>query len=193
MVIFAYLFWHEREKGVKDEEYEELLLNFHKRLNLNKMKGYFGSMVSKIDHPPWLESDEGIYEDLYLVNGLATLEQLNYYAVSRDMKEVHDMIASKVKKSKGAIIELKSGNPISYKNELAYWFSKPKGLKYEDLYKYIEINEGSEGIWRRILGLSVCPEFCITSRRGLKQSEKLDVVLLKRKVIYLNVNEEFRI
>jgi len=151
--VFAYVFWHKRLRRYSAKEYEERLTAFHKTLSTIKISGFRGSFVAKIEGSTWMEGET--YEDWYLVDGLAVLEELNSLVGRPELSLVHRRVARMAEGGKGAILAPVKAVAEASKAESAAWLSKPHSYSYSRFYAELEATLKDFGVqlWRRQLAV----------------------------------------
>jgi hypothetical protein len=122
---------------------------------------------------------KGLYEDWYLVEDFESLGVLNDAAVSREMKDTHDKIASLAGGGTGGIYK-RYGNYNPNKIQFSVWFTKPAGMSYQDLRSELA-QVIREGYWQRQMTLGLAPEFCFHGNGILSLPEKFKPVTLDAK------------
>ena len=163
--MLAYVFWHWRKEGIKLEEYENDLTQFHRTLNLNKSPGFTSSTVFEIDRADWLAAPSTAYEEWYLLTGSAAMDPLNYAAVHGACEEPHNRVARNAAGGTGGLYRLRCGSEGLSKARHAMWLNKPEGVSYTDFYKSLEplVEHTGSAFWGRQMTLGPTTEFCLHS------------------------------
>ncbi|MCG3108316.1 hypothetical protein L3N51_00597 [Metallosphaera sp. J1] len=172
----AYVFWHRRDPQVNRERYEEYLIRFHENFQRVGVRGFLHSTSYRISGVSWMPQGD-VYEDWYLIEDSGVLDRL-IDAVEKDTRTVHDEIASFSLEGKGTLLALKAGELSEVKQDVATWFSKPRGVQYEKFYASLEV---SGSLWRRLLAMGPSPEFCMISAEGVTIPSSIQV---KREMIF---------
>lgn len=161
--MLAYLFWHTSQPTVDPKEYEERLGSFHTSLAEEKPEGLIESATFRMDTVPWLESDNPVYEDWYLLEGSGALDPLNTAAVTAHRSLPHDAVASVAGAGKGGLYRLRVGTPSLGTVRVAYWVSKPPVMKYPEFYQIVgpAVEAARGALWGRQMVLGPAPEFCV--------------------------------
>lgn len=162
--MLAYIFWHWKSPHIESERYEEYLKAFHHTLKIQPPAGFHSSTVLRVSGLPWTSGEDGeAYEDWYLVENSAALDPLDLAAVNAARKQSHDQVAQWAADGTGGLYRLRaSGQTLSSAPQVAYWFSKPAGLTYSELYQLFATNgEQTRGqLWQRQMTLGPAREFC---------------------------------
>jgi hypothetical protein len=161
--MLAYVFWHTAQPAVDPADYESRLGAFHTALADAKPDGLIESVAFRMDSVPWLESDNPVYEDWYLLEGSAALDPLNDAAVSAHRSLPHDAVASVAGAGCGGLYRLRLGTPDHAATNVAFWVSKPPVMKYPEFYETVEpaVDSAHGALWGRQMVLGPAPEFCI--------------------------------
>src|SRR5947208_17075207 len=91
--MLTYVFWHQRERKIAREEYQERLVAFHRILRERQPQGLLFSMVLEMAQLPWMEEGSEAYEDWYIVENSAALDPLDEAAVTGICREPHHQVA----------------------------------------------------------------------------------------------------
>jgi hypothetical protein len=160
--MLAYVFWHWRRPDVDGASYAGRLAAFHEALRRSAPPGFGGSSTFRAGRAPWVATDES-YEDWYLTDGSAALDPLNDASVSGICREPHDAAARSAAGGTAGLYRLRFGSAEVASARVAYWFSKPAGTSYVDLYARLAPLTGSPrcGLWGRQMTLGPTPEFCL--------------------------------
>jgi hypothetical protein len=120
------------------------------------------SAVSRYAHARWANDGDDAYEDCYLLQSSAALDELNEAAMRGACKAPHDRLAHAMEAGCAGLYSLVRGRPVAVPAGNARWFSKPQGMGYEELYARFHpaIFDTGATIWRRQMVLSPAPEFC---------------------------------
>lgn len=161
--MLAYLFWHWPPAGSEPARYEAALLAFHGALREHPPAGFRRSQLFRLPAAPWLPAAGPVYEDWYLVEDFRALGLLNDGAVTAGNRAPHVRIAQATGGGAGGVYRLRAGAPALSRARRAIWFSKPKGLPYDDFYRGIPAAavEASGGLWERQMVLGPAPECCL--------------------------------
>lgn len=161
--MLAYVFWHWKSPRVESGMYEEYLRSFHRVLNTHQPAGFHSSAVFQVAGLPWTSGEDRAYEDWYWVENSAALDPLDQAAVSEARKLPHDQVAQWAAGGTGGLYRLRAtGQGAFAAPEVAWWFSKPAGLTYSELYQlFAEQLEQLPGhLWQRQMTLGPAREFC---------------------------------
>jgi hypothetical protein len=162
--MLAYVFWHWPFRETEQHRYESSLFDFHRSLIERKPDGFHESYVFRLKDTPWASNNDGlVYEDWYLVDDFNALGLLNEGAVTGISRAPHDRIAQKADGGAGGVYRLRVGQPILSRARHAVWFSKPRGLPYDDFYRGIPslALEAGGGLWERQMVLGPAAECCL--------------------------------
>src|SRR5215203_3104196 len=163
--MLAYVFWHwpqpKNDRGV----YLDHVVDFQQTLASNKPVGFQQSAVVRINHANWLKTSGEAYEEWYLLDDSAAMDKLNDAAVTRACEEPHNRVAREAEDGIGGLYRLRAGNDDLPQSKFAFWFSKPTGVSYKDLYATLEPLTSQPGVtlWGRQMTLGPTTEFCIHS------------------------------
>jgi hypothetical protein len=138
---------------------------FHRSLQTNPSAGFSHSFSVAIGQPPWLPASQDAYEDWYLVRDSAALDPLNDAAIAGARQPAHDEAAVAAAGGTAGLYRLRlgtSGEPPS----VAYWFAKPPGTSYHELYESLRpiVRNSGGALWGRQMTLGPAPEFCLHAR-----------------------------
>ncbi len=88
---------------------------------------------------------------------------LNDAAVSGERQEPHDRVARAAAGGCAGIYRLRLGEFLPNRPPVQSWFSKPAGMRYEELFSIVGPLAGApEGaLWQRQMTLGPTPEFCV--------------------------------
>jgi len=170
--MLAYVFWHTSQPTVDPEEYEERLRGFHTALAEQRPDGLVESATFRMDSVPWLESDNPVYEDWYLVETSAALDPLNEAAVTAHRSLPHDAVASVAGAGRGGLYRLRLGAPDLRATKVALWVSKPPVMKYPEFYQTVgpTVESTAGALWGRQMVLGPAPEFCVHAAADVRLS-----------------------
>lgn len=176
--MLAYVFRHWPKLTVSQPVYERALLDFHQQLGA-------ASTVFRIAHAPWLPVGRTGYEDWYLLEDSAAIDPLNDAAVSGERKSPHDQAAAMAQTGIGSLYRLVQGTAELHAARFAFWFPKPKGMPYEDLYAVTEplTRRGGVSLWRRQMVLGPPPEFGLLAPGAIQLPPPLAGVFVRLEVI----------
>lgn len=159
--MLAYVFWHVRRADIAAPDYEAAHRSFHDALWRTPVAG----LVSLRD-VPWLEPRQEGYEDWHLLENSAALDVLNEAAVIGAREGVHERIAGMALSGTAGLYGLRLGVPIE--PAMAYWMSKPAGMKYPDFYDTLRpLIDAGCCLWGRRMTLGPTPEFCLHARAAV--------------------------
>ncbi|QKQ99087.1 hypothetical protein GWK48_00560 [Metallosphaera tengchongensis] len=173
----AYVFWHRRSPETSRERYEEGLKKFHEVLRRTGVNGLHFSSSYRVYGIPWMPEGD-IYEDWYYISDSSVLDRL-IEEVEQRIRVEHDEIASMSMEGKGTLLQLKGGDVKVTSRDEVTWFSKPRGVRYEDFYSRLGIKDQS--LWRRLLAMGPSPEFCLI---GKDRVYRENAVYVSREMIY---------
>ena len=162
MSTLAYVFWHWKRPGVVAEAYQRIQRAFHPALNDPPPPGMSGSTSYAISGAPWAAGGADAWEDWYYVRSMADLEPLDQAAISASRQVPHDAAAAAAAGGTAGVYRLKAGErPAAAR--YAWWFSKPAGMKYPELFAALEplCRDGRGALWMRQLTLGPATEFCL--------------------------------
>ncbi len=149
--MIAYAFWH----WSNAEGYERRLADFLAALDADKPAGFLGACSFRTGAAPWLPGPA--YLDWYRVGAFADLDALNDGAISASRKAPHDAVAALARGGAGGIYRHKSGPNDVRPFKIAHWFSKPSGMRYDELFAL----RSPGSLWMRQLVLGPSPEFVL--------------------------------
>lgn len=160
--MLMYIFWHWPLPETDLQAYERDERAFQAAIAGARPAGLIASGVFRCAHARWANDGDRAYEDCYLLQNSAALDVLNEIAVRGARKEPHDRLAHAMKAGTGGLYSLARGNPGAVPDGAAFWFAKPAGTRYEDLYARFEpsVLDAGATVWRRQMVLSPAPEFC---------------------------------
>lgn len=176
----AYVFWHWPLPESEPDAYESLLMHFHRALAARRPEGFLRSSVFRLPGAPWAETDGPVYEDWYLVEHFAALGLLNEGAITGVSQEPHDRVAFQAEGGAGGVYRLRLGTSMPAEARQARWFSKPRGLSYDDLYDALSalVEEAGAGLWQRQMVLGPAPEFCLFAPDVVELPDGLEPLVL---------------
>ena len=161
--MLAYVFWHWRQPAVDSHEYEARQRVFHDALSLAPPDGFLRSASGALSGAPWAAEGGEAYEDWYLVRNSGALDALNEAAVTASRAGPHDAAAALASGGVAGLYRLRLGAPSST-TRLAYWFGKPTGMRYEELWSLLApVVKATAGaaLWCRQMVLGPSPELCL--------------------------------
>ncbi len=158
----AYVFWHVPGPGVDEEVYVAGLEQFHLALVDANIPGFHGSTTWGLPEPSWLPRP-WVYEDWYVLEGFAVIEDLNVAAVSGSREACHDELATAVDESTGGLYGLRWGELIVSSACSSHWFARPAGRGSGAFIQSIvaPLDPVNSCLWQRQLALGPAPEFCL--------------------------------
>jgi hypothetical protein len=126
-----------------------------------------GLRIHRLAEMPWLTPGQGGYEDWHLLEDSAALDVLNEAAVTHARQAVHDRVAGMAANGAAGLYGLRSG--VRIEPAVAYWMSKPAGMKYADFDESLQplIASGC-CLWGRRMTLGPTPEFCLHAPAEVK-------------------------
>ena len=163
--MLAYVFWHIPAPTADRDDYERLLIDFHKTLAAHAPPGFGSSLVFRTQNSPWIGNGAPAYEDWYLVDNSTALDAINDAAISGPRKAPHDLVAALATSGAAGLYRLKTGPLDSMRAARhALWFSKP-AITYDAFFAQLRnITEAPQtNLWLRQMVLSAAPEFCLRS------------------------------
>ena len=161
--MLAYVFWHWPQPGVDTETYVDHLVSFHRTLNANKPRGFNGSRVFRMHGVSWLDTTGDAYEDWYLLDDSAALDQINEAAVSGACEVPHNLVAREAAGGTAGLYRIKIGDVFAELPRFALWLSKPATLSYRDFYETLSPVMSEGALWQRQMTLGPTTEFVIHS------------------------------
>ncbi len=161
-MMLAYVFWHWPRAELTEPAYEAQLSRFHASLRAHSPQGFIGSATFRVSGADWLPLGKG-YEDWYCVTDFQAIGLLNDAAVSGERQEPHDRVARAAAGGCAGIYRLRLGEFLPNRPPVQSWFSKPAGMRYEELFSIVGPLAGApEGaLWQRQMTLGPTPEFCV--------------------------------
>lgn len=179
--LLAYVFWHWPQPEITLDAYTQSLAEFHQTLSTNKPAGFFKSIVFNIENATWLQTNGTAFEDWYLQADSASLDKLNDGAVSGACAEPHNNIARHAAGGIAGLYRLRAGEMNLMDAKFAYWFSKPAGVSYPDLYYSLEpiTSRAGAGLWGRFMTLGPTTEFCLHSVTQVSFPKHLKANMIK--------------
>jgi hypothetical protein len=180
--MLAYVFWHWPRFDVDLALYEANVRGFHKTLSANTPPGFHHSIVFSIKGADWLDTNSQVFEDWYLLDGSAAMDQLNLAAVSGACEQPHNVVARDAAGGTAGLYRLRRGTADLSKKRFAVWFSKPDGLSYKDFFDRFDEHLPRVTLWQRQMTLGPTREFCLLSEnkealsRVPGQEVSLDVI-----------------
>jgi hypothetical protein len=183
--VLAYVFWHWKKPAVPSAEYEARLERFQSALAYQPPVGFARAYCCALAGAPWLNSGGSGYEDWYLVDGSAALDPLNDAAISASRLAPHDEAASAAAGGTAGLYRLRLGASPSVPR-FAYWFAKPDGMPYRDLYDTLEsmIAKEQAALWGRQMTLGPAMEFCLHAPRGVTIPATLSALALDLRPVW---------
>ena len=94
--MLAYVFWHWKQAGISEPDYETHQRNFHEALKAAPLVGYDRSFCAAVSGAAWAANGGDAYEDWYLVQDFVSLDLLNQAAISASRLAPHDAAAAVV-------------------------------------------------------------------------------------------------
>jgi hypothetical protein len=166
--MLAYIFWHWKQPAVSAQDYESTQRAFHAALEAAPSPGFHRSESFAMAGYPWAAVGAPAYEDWYYVDDSAALDPLNDAAVSASRAAPHNAAARLAEGGTAGIYRLKLPQPSTVVDwppppSTAYWFAKPAGMSYENLWPLLGriVGEGGATLWIRHMVLGPSPELCL--------------------------------
>lgn len=168
--MLAYVFWHWPQSTIEPDTYVDHLIDFHQTLASNKPAGFQESVVFRVRGASWLNTNDEVYEEWYLVDNSAALDPLNNAAVSGVCEEPHNRIAREAADGTGGLYRLRAGEEELSEAKCVIWLSKPAGVSYKHFYATLQPLTSQPGValWGRQMTLGPTTEFCIHSPNAIK-------------------------
>jgi hypothetical protein len=161
--MLAYVFWHWPRADVDRPAYEHLQQRFHDALLGAPPPGFLESRSAAITGAPWAGGGGSVYEDWYLLEGSAALDDLNSAAITASRRAPHDAAAAAAADGTAALYLLRHGDPRRTPR-VATWFAKPTGMSYTELFERLApLVVAGATVWCRQMVLGTAPEFCLHS------------------------------
>lgn len=184
--MLAYVFWHWRQPSIVAQSYEADLIQFHRTLQSNRPLGFHRSVVFFIEGASWLSTTSAAYEEWYLLEDSAAMDQINHAAVNGPCEEPHNRVARNAAGGVGGLYRLRAGTETLESASYATWFSKPNGVSYADFDTLLRpfIAENDCALWARQMTLGPTSEFCLQSSSTVQLPSGLDSVSLDLKTIW---------
>ena len=178
-LVLAYVFWHWKKPAIPSAEYEARLEQFQSALADQPPVGFARAYCCALAGAPWLNSGGSGYEDWYLVDKSAALDPLNDAAISASRLAAHDAAASAAAGGTAGLYRLRFGASQSVPR-FAYWFAKPDGMSYRDLYDALQGTIATEhaALWGRQMTLGPAMEFCLHAPHRVTLPETLSALEL---------------
>jgi len=139
-----------------------------------------------INNAPWLATDSAAYEEWYLLQSSAAMDQINYAAVHGKCEVPHNRVAKSAAGGVGGLYRLRNDKETLNEATLATWFSKPAGVSYSDLDARLQpiVSEHDAMLWSRQMTLGPTTEFCLHSSADLRLLEELSPITIQLKTIW---------
>jgi hypothetical protein len=183
--MLAYVFWHWKQAGVAEGDYERLQRGFHAALGAAPPTGFERSYTHALRGAAWANGDGDAYEDWYLVDGSAALDPLNDAAISASRKRPHDAAAAVAAGGTAGLYGLRLGEAPSSPRFDA-WFHKPSGVSYDEMWRLLGplTDHGGVGVWVRHMVLGPSPEFCVQADRAVALPQSLAALTLELRPVW---------
>ena len=162
--MLAYVFWHWPRFDVDLAIYQTNLRAFHRTLGANAPPGFHHSTVFSVKGADWLDTTGPVFEEWYLINNSAAMDQLNDAAVTGACEKPHNLAAKDAAGGTAGLYRLRRGTADLSKKCFAAWFSKPDGMSYKDFFARIDEEKLPRvALWQRQMTLGPTREFCLLS------------------------------
>jgi hypothetical protein len=183
--LLAYVFWHWKQAGVTEEEYETRQRNFHAALAAAPPDSFFESFSGAISQAAWAANGGNAYEDWYLVQDFAALGLLNEGAISASRTAPHDAAAAVAADGTAAVYGLRLGKVLN-RPQFAYWFSKPDGMSYRELDAQVAplVDQYQAALWIRQMVLGPALEFCLHAPESVSFASIMKVQTIPLRLIW---------
>lgn len=170
----VYLFWHWKQPGIGAERYETTLRAFHSSLAENPPVGFIRSVSSAFTGAPWAAGGGKAYVDRYFIRDSAAIDALDASVASVARHLPHDNIVAMTASGVGGISAVRFGEPLT-EPRFAYWFAKPRGAPYPDVFRTAEALTAEHGAvcYTRRMALGPSPEFCVESAAAIHYPDLL--------------------
>ena len=164
--MLAYLFWHWQQPNIDRSSYIDHLINFHRTLAANKSDGFQRSAVFALNSAAWLDTEDEVFEEWYLLDDSAAMDRLNDAAVSGNCEQPHNAVAREAAGGTGGLYRLRAGGNVLLDVRHALWLDKPSGVSYPEFYSALNELTGNSGVslWGRQMTLGPTKEFCLHSQ-----------------------------
>jgi|SRR5215813_3783225 len=177
--MLAYVFWHWRQIQTAAKEYEGRQRAFHAALAVAPSSGFLRSFSVGLAGAPWAAEGGEAYEDWYCVQDFGALGALNEAAVSASRAAPHAAAATVAGGGAGGIYRLRSG-AVLYTPTYAYWFGKPEGMSYSELFAQLTpmVDQVQAALWMRQMVLGPAREFCMQAVRPVSLPAWCDALVI---------------
>lgn len=177
--MLAYVFWHWPRQSVAEAEYQQAQREFHAALAESLPPGFLGSSCHRLAGAEWAGGGAEAYEDWYLQENSAALDELNAAAVTAGRRAAHDRAAVLVAGGTAGLYQLQLGTHLP-SAEAAHWFRKPEGWSYGTLLETLEplVVESGGSLWMRRMVLGPTPEFCFRTMTPVRLPEPIEAHVL---------------
>lgn len=183
--MLAYLFWHWKSTRFDAAEYENRQRDFHAALRADPPKAFVSSLSFGISGQNWTNAGGEAYEDWYLVENFVALEALNEGAVTGSRKAPHAAAAEGAEGGAGGLYRLRLGEIVE-RPVRAFWFAKPAGTSYAELWSLLEPLAAQRGValWMRQMVLGPAPEFCLQTDLPIHLPPHLAAASYPLRIVY---------
>jgi hypothetical protein len=173
--MLAYVTWHAPEPGVDADAFEDALAAFHHSLAHVPPSGFRGSMAFRISRLPapgsedgWGEAEVQAYEDWYLLDNWDSLGVLEEAAISRGHFTLHRAVAEHSGGAVGGVYKLSEGHAELAQARIAAWVTPARDHSPPTVADLLGdgMDRAGAGLWRRSLGLSPAPEYCLLAKEA---------------------------
>lgn len=177
--MLVYFFWHWPDADTDHARYGEALVSFHRSLREGAIAGFRTSGTTKVPRLPWDAASAPAYEDWYALDDAAAIDALDEGAVAARRRSCHDDVARLAGGGHGGLYQLRSGPIDVLAGATAQWFSKPRGMRYGELFTALAplLSPGTALLQRKMV-LGPAPEFCLRSSSELPLPAPLSGVAL---------------
>src|SRR5262245_2474152 len=160
--MLAYVFWHWPRFDADVALYQTNLRSFHRTLGANAPPGFHHSTVFSVKGADWLDTTGPVFEEWYLLDNSAAMDQLNDAAVTGACEKPHSVVAKDAAGGTAGLYHLRRGAADLSKKRFGVWFSKPEGMSYKDFFARIDDEHLARvALWQRQMTLGPTREFCL--------------------------------
>lgn len=183
--MLSYVFWHWPRAGVDSMLYESAQREFHTVLTAAPPPGFLGSTCHAIVGAPWAAGGGPAYEDWYLQENSAALDELNTAAVTAARRVPHDHLAGMVAGGTAGLYQLELGGHLPSATT-AHWFGKPANWSYGRMTDAMRplLEATGASLWMRRMVLGPTPEFCLRTHGPVSLPPELTVVSIPLSLVW---------